>query len=301
MTFVGDRGMIKGPQIKDLKEEEHFHYISALTKPEIKSLLSSGIIQMGLFDETLVEVTKDDGERLILRRNPARADEMVESRENKLESLNAAVEKYNVYLEEHPRAHVKVGLRRMKEKAEKLKIDGWTKIRRKGRKLILTVDKEALWKISKLDGCYVLRTDLKAVEASKETVHARYKDLGKVEHAFRTAKTGYLEMRPLHLRRESRTRGYALVVMPAYRIVQELSVRWSSFDCTVEEAVRRLSSLRTVKVAVKGKKMYQQIPVPSPELQALIKAAGVTLPTHIPDSGVVVSTRKKLGRDRVTP
>ena len=35
MTFVGDRGMIKGPQIQLLKEhEDNFHYISALTKPQ---------------------------------------------------------------------------------------------------------------------------------------------------------------------------------------------------------------------------------------------------------------------------
>ena len=39
VTFVGDRGMIKGPQIQLLKEhEDNFHYISALTKPQIESL-----------------------------------------------------------------------------------------------------------------------------------------------------------------------------------------------------------------------------------------------------------------------
>ncbi len=36
------------------------------------------------------------------------------------------------------------------------------------------------------------------------------------------------------------------------------------------------------------------------ELQALIKSAGMILPTHIGNSGVVVSTRKKPGHDGVT-
>jgi hypothetical protein len=30
---------------------------------------------------------------------------------------------------------------------------------------------------AKLDGCYVLKTDLRAAQASKELVHDRYKDL----------------------------------------------------------------------------------------------------------------------------
>ena len=37
VTFVGDRGMIKGPQIKELGQE-HFHYITAITKPQIEAL-----------------------------------------------------------------------------------------------------------------------------------------------------------------------------------------------------------------------------------------------------------------------
>ena len=49
VTFVGDRGMIKGPQIQLLKEhEDNFHYISALTKPQIEGLLKKGILQMSL-------------------------------------------------------------------------------------------------------------------------------------------------------------------------------------------------------------------------------------------------------------
>ena len=58
---------------------------------------------------------------------------------------------------------------------------------------------------SELDGCYVLKTDLPAEVASKESIHERYKDLVKVASAFRTMKTGHLEMRPIYVRKESRT------------------------------------------------------------------------------------------------
>jgi transposase len=69
----------------------------------------------------------------------------------------------------------------------------------------------------------VLKTDLKAEQASKEVVRDRYRDLALVEQAFRTSKTVQLEMRPIHVRREVSTRGHALVVMLAYRLVQELA------------------------------------------------------------------------------
>jgi transposase len=299
VTFVGDRGMIKGPQIEDLNAEQGFHYISAITRPQIETLLNSGIIQMGLFDETLTEILPYEGERLILRRNPIRRSEIAESRKDRLRALRKAIVKYNQYLKEHPRARVEVGLRRMQEKAEKLRISVWARIGVEGRQLMSSVDEPALEEISKLDGCYVLRTDLRPEQASMETVHARYKDLAMVEHAFRTSKTGHLEMRPLFLRNAARTRGYALVVMLAYRIVQELADRWVSFDFTVEEAVQRLSTLCAISVSVNGTPTYHQIPTPSQEIQQMIDAAGVTLPSHFRNSGITVSTRVKLGQDRV--
>ena len=40
----------------------------------------------------------------------------------------------------------------------------------------------------KLDGCYVLQTDLTPAQLNAQGVHARYKDLALVEWAFRTSK-----------------------------------------------------------------------------------------------------------------
>src|SRR5215510_5536624 len=48
ITFVGDRGMLKGQQIEDLTQQG-FHYITAITKPQIEKLLRTGTLQMGLF------------------------------------------------------------------------------------------------------------------------------------------------------------------------------------------------------------------------------------------------------------
>src|SRR2546430_6046430 len=77
--------MIQSGQIEDLSKAG-FHYITAITKPQIETLLKTGLLQMALFDDTLCEV-EHDRVRYILRRNPRRAEELVASRANKQASV----------------------------------------------------------------------------------------------------------------------------------------------------------------------------------------------------------------------
>ena len=79
----------------------------------------------------------------------------------------------------------------------------------------------------------MLKTDLSTEAVPKKVVHDRYRSLALVEQAFRISKTIELEMRPIHVRLEARTRGHAFVVMLAYRIVQHLAERWHALDVTV--------------------------------------------------------------------
>jgi len=293
VVFVGDRGMIKGPQMKELGEAG-FNYITAITKPQIEKLLAQGQLQMELFDETLNEVITHDGRRYILRRNPLRAEEMATTREDKKASVQRLVEKQIAYLAEHPRASVKVASRKVTEKITKLKLSGWLSVSADRRRLVLEEDAEALAEASKFDGCYVLTTDLTAGQASKETVHDRYQDLAQVERAFRTSKTGHLELRPIHVRLERRTRGHALVVMLAYRLVMELARRWRELEVTVEEGLHSLATLCAVEVQMGKSPVVNEIPHPRASVQKLLAAAGVSLPAALPHKGVCVSTKKKL-------
>ena len=77
VTFVGDRGMIKSGQVADLSQAG-FHYITAITKPQIEALLKTGVLQMELFSATLCEV-EQAGVRYVLRRNPLRAEQIAAS------------------------------------------------------------------------------------------------------------------------------------------------------------------------------------------------------------------------------
>lgn len=102
VTFVGDRGMIKRTQIEDLKDEE-FHYITAITKPEIETLINKGTLSLSLFDTEIAEI-ETDGIRYVFRKNPLRAKEIEASRQSKLTRLQILCKERNEYLKTHKKA-----------------------------------------------------------------------------------------------------------------------------------------------------------------------------------------------------
>ena len=298
ITFVGDRGMIKGQQIEDLATQG-FHYITAITKPQIEKLLRTGVFQMDLFDQEVGEVLADEGIRYVLRRNPVRAQEMRDTRQAKLATLQAQVAKQNQYLTDHPRANTQGALQKLMARAEKLRITAWVELTVAERTITLTIKEDAQREAAKLDGCYGLKTDLTPTQAPKEMVHDRYKDLASVEQAFRTCKTAHLEVRPLFLRREARTRAHALVVMLAYQIIRYLTSCWSAFDVTVAEGLHALTTLCLVEVAPPHAPSYHCLPTPRDAIARLLHSADITLPKAFALSGGRVSTKKKLQSERL--
>ena len=290
VTFVGDRGMIKSGQIDTLKEAG-FHYITAITKPEIETLLKNGIIQMELFEDNLCEVVHGDI-RYILRRNPVRAQEMEEVRAQKKESILKLLSEKNIYLATHPGAHVDVALRDIEQKICRLRTEKWLTVLVNERTLSLIIITDALQEEAKFDGCYVIKSDLPEVD--KTVIHRRYKDLAMVEQAFRTSKTDFLELRPWNVRTEESSRGHALVVMLAYMLIRYLKKVWASLDITVEEGIHALSTLTSLEMVIEGKGSSHHIPAPQGINAQLLKTAGISLPKALPHSGVTVVSRKKL-------
>jgi hypothetical protein len=228
-----------------------------------------------------------------------RAQEMRDTRHAKLATLQAHVAKQNHYLTDHPRANAQGALQKLVARAEKLRIADWVELTVAERAITLTVNEDAQTEAAKLDGCYVLKTDLTPKQAQKELVHDRYKDLASVEHAFRTCKTAHLEVRPIFLRREARTRAHAFVVMLAYQIIQYLASCWSALDVTVEEGLHALATLCLVEVSPTHAPSYHCIPTPRDTLAALLHHADITLPKAFTLSGTRVSTKKKLPSERL--
>jgi len=292
VTMVGDRGMIKSAQVEDV-QKEGFHYITAISKKEIETLLKDGVIQMDMFDERLFEAFDEDV-RYVIRRNPERVKDMALKRQNKRQSIKSFVDAKNRYLSEHGRAKIEIALRDVRAKIRKLWISGWLKVGAEGRRLILEVDEAALTHESRFDGCYVLKTDLPRVVANKEVVHDRYKDLAKVDRAFRAMKTAHLEVRPVYVRLAERTRAHVFIVMLAYMITRELETCWKGLNLKVSEGISSLSSLCCEKLIIKGNPGCLQIPEPRDSVNILLKNANVELPPVLPYKNGSIATNKKL-------
>ena len=248
ITCVGDRGMIKSQQIADLAQQG-FHDITAITQPQIDKLLRTGTFHMELFEQELAEVLAQEGVRYVLRRHPVRAQEVREHRHAKLATLPAQVAKPNQYRTDPPRANAQGALQKLVAKAEQRRLADWVALTVEERAITLTVNASGQQEEAKLEGCSVLKTDLTPAQAPKEMVHERYKDLASVARAFRSCKTVHLEMRPIFLRLEERTRAQAFVVMLAYQIIRYLASCWSAFDVTVAEGLQALTTLCLVEVA----------------------------------------------------
>jgi hypothetical protein len=201
-------------------------------------------------------------------------------------------------LNAHPQAATKTQLARLKTRTKTLNIDKFVGVAEQERRVIVTVDDAALTEAARLDGCYALRTDLPKTLVAKEIVHDRYKDLARVEWVFRDSKSVHLEMRPVYLRAEKRTRGHALVVMLAYLITQALHQRWRDIDLTVQEGLDRLASLCLVEVGLGGRPSYHQVPTPRDDVRRLFDAAGVEIPAALPLAPTRVATRRKLPQRR---
>ena len=301
VTLVGDRGMIRTDQ-KAAAQAADFHFISALTKPQIEKLLQTKVLQLELFEEKIHEVLGEDGRRLVLRRNPVRQGELQRAREQKRQALEAALKKANTYLEEHPRAKVATQRRGLAARLEAFRGGDWLKLSVQQQRLVLTLDAPALEAAAVLDGCYVVETDLPATQADAQSVHDRYKDLAFVERDFRTLKTGHLEFRPWFVRAEDNTQAHALTSLLALKVRRHLERAWWPLEVTVEEGLRELEKLCVMELVhpQSGEVVARQVPQPNARQKQLLDALQLALPATVPEATVIVGTRKKINKVRKT-
>lgn len=277
VVFVGDRGMLKSAPIEQLATE-HFHYITAITKPQIESLIKQGVLQLGLFDENLGEV-EHDGIRYVFRRNPVRVRELEDSRHQRINKARQYAQKLSANLEASPRKSVEVAQRNVRDKIVQLKIDGFARACLQERKVFVELDEQALTKRSRFDGVYVLKTDTKSDNLDTEAVHTAYKSLSRVERDFRTMKSG-LEIRPVFVRKKSRTMGHVLVVMLALILERELGKRLSRIPMEVSHAIAAMNGWCLLRQSL-GPVRVSQLPKPNQIQSTILAATGFKQPASL--------------------
>jgi len=221
VVLVGDRGMITAARIDTLLRPAGLDWITALRAPSIRALLEQGAFQLSLFDERdLAEVTSPEfpGERLVVCRNPWLAAERARKRldlltatEADLRKVAKAVARKNKPLRGADRIGLAVGAVLNRHKVAKhftltITDDTFAVVR----------NTDAIAAESRLDGCYVIRTNLDQATLAASDVVRAYKNLSQAERAFRSIKTVDLEIRPIHHRLSDRVRAHVLLCMLAY-------------------------------------------------------------------------------------
>ncbi|MDI6782298.1 MAG: IS1634 family transposase, partial [bacterium] len=77
-----------------------------------------------------------------------------------------------------------------------------------------------------------------------------------------------------------------------------LQNKWKELDLTVEEGIKQLTTLCSMKIEVKGQGSCWKIPVPRDQSQALLEKLNISLPSVLPHKEIDVDTKKNLSKKR---
>jgi transposase len=227
-TFVGDRGMLTAKNLDHFKDDQDLFTITALTHGNMKELLENNTIQLELFDERNI-VEANDLEALEIRyclcKNPHSAQKETATRKRLLELSESALQEIANYKRRCTVEMLGARVGRVLQKYKMGKFIIWHveasedgESKSTGHKLIWTLDTKKISSEQKLDGCYIIRTDLPPETMDTQEVVGSYKALGNIERAFRNMKTVTLEMRPVHHKTDNRIEAHIFICMLAYYV-----------------------------------------------------------------------------------
>ena len=224
VVVVGDRGMLTGARIEELREDGAFGWISCLRSDDIRRLLESrDPSDAPLFTrEYIAEIAHPDfpGERLVACFNPF----LKEDRDRTREELLAATERALAQLQAHaarrtarPMSDGELG-ERIGRRIARHRMAKHFRIEIGGGNFTFARDEESIRREQALDGIYVIRTSEPADRLSAADAVRAYKSLGNVEKSFRTFKGVDILVRPIHHRATDRVKAHIFLCMLTYYV-----------------------------------------------------------------------------------
>jgi hypothetical protein len=247
VVLVGDRGMITQARISADLKAAGLDWITALRAPQIRALRAGGALQMSLFDERdMAAITAPEfpGERLIVCRNRALAEERIRKREDLLAAterdlarIAAAVARQRQPLRGKAEIGLQVGAVLDRHKMAKHFVLDIADASFSFARRSAQIAEEAA-----LDGLYVVRTSLPAAALDDSATVKSYKSLSLVERAFRCLKTVDLQIRPVHHWLAERVRAHVFLCMLAYYLEWHMRQRLAPmlYDDTDKDAAEAL-------------------------------------------------------------
>ena len=228
-VIVGDRGMITEKQISSLRKTGGMTWVTALKSGRIRSLVHSGVLQLGLFDERNLFSVRDPklaGERLIACKN----HDLARLRAHKRQSLVDATRKeldavQRIVARGKLVGKAAIGLR-IGKVINKHKVAKHFLLEIHDSTFEYRLREDRIAEEAALDGVYVIRTSLSQESTSDEQAVRHYKKLANVERAFRSIKTIDLKVRPIHHHLENRVRAHIFLCTLAFYVEWHMREAW---------------------------------------------------------------------------
>jgi len=216
VVFIGDRGMITSARIEqDLKPNDKYCWISALRTEQIRNLFEEEVLNLKDFTNTDIKELSSKsfpGERLVACKNESLCKDRAKNREDLLLATEIEL--------------TKIAQRKMigKDKIG-LAVGKVINKRRMAKHFVLTIsdnsfsfarNQDSIDAEKKLDGFYVICSNIEKTLMDSSELVSSYKNLSKVEFAFRTLKSDDIQIRPIFHYKESRVRAHVFLCMLAY-------------------------------------------------------------------------------------
>jgi transposase len=198
LVVIADAGLMSTANVEELQGKNYQYIIGARIKNETKAIQQK-ILAASLKNGDSIEITKDENTKIVISYSEARAKKDASNRKRGLDKLEKNLAKGRLTKQHiNNRGYNKY-----------LKLDG---------EVTITIDKEKYDADARWDGLkgYVTNTIL-----SKDDIIENYKQLWKIEKAFRISKTD-LRIRPIYHRLKHRIEAHICICFCAYKIYKEL-------------------------------------------------------------------------------
>ena len=264
VVFTFDSGMASRVNL-DAIEAEKLSFVTRLSKAKLGALLKQlpEDRQPELFDSTRLVEIEHEGRRHIIAGGEMRRHRDRERREVRLVKAEAAMKELAAARRK------KVDPQKLASQAgrllQRLKAHKYFDYRVEGGgELHFSRKQEVIDAEARLDGWYLLQTNLPADAADKGEVLSHYKGLIEVEAAFRELKS-YLEVRPVYHYRVDRVRNHIRICFLAYWLSARLGREFSARGETrrVPTLLREMQQIRVGSLRVDGQplgRLLTQIP-----------------------------------------
>lgn len=227
-TVIADSGLLSADNIALLCEQGYNFILGARIKNE-SSAMQKQILEASckLKDQDAVVFQKDNGHRLIIDYSLKRAAKDASNREKGIKRLQARISSGRLT-------------------KNTLNNRGYNKFLTMTGEVKVALDETKVIEDKQWDG---LKGYLTNSSLSPETVIAHYRQLWKIERAFRISKTD-LRIRPIYHRKKARIEAHICIAFVAYTILKELERRLAQakFDLSPQKAIELLKSIYQIEV-----------------------------------------------------